>query len=335
MRYGFLFSGQGAQYKGMAEDIYTEYPAVQKLIREISTITGENIEDFLFHTENEALSRSDKAQLAITAVEIALLTVLREKGILPSAVAGFSLGEYSALYAAGVLDLHTVITLVQQRGRIMQTACDAVADAGKNGGAAGCGMAAVLKLTPDAVKKVLAPYSGFENGTVFPANMNSPMQTVVSGTEEGLTIAEKLCKEAGAKRFIRLSVAGPFHSPLMRQAADEFEKVLEPVHFADPKIPLFSNVSGTQITTGEEAKKNAVLHITHPVLWTDEEKALAEFTADGSAWQLLEIGPGNTLCNLWRDSGFAAPKQDGQTGISCLPSGTLEQLQKILDLFDN
>ncbi len=324
MKYVFLFSGQGAQFKGMVQDICTEFRSAKAVIDEISGITGVDTGRLLWETENEELSRSDRSQLAIIAAESAILAVLKEHGIEPSAAAGFSLGEFSALYAAGILDFKTMIRLVHRRGQIMQETCDKIAARSASAGGAS-GMAAVIRLDPEKVKELLAPYSDRKNGIVFAANMNSPVQTVVSGTAEGLDTAEKLCKEAGAKRFVRLAVAGPFHSPLMAEAAEAFEAELAGVDFADPAVPIFSNVTGTRITSGAEAKKNAVLHLTHPVLWTNEEKEMASFISGFEACRLLEVGPGNTLTNLWRDSGFSSERFQAQA------AGTAENLKKIIN----
>ncbi|UTC62842.1 ACP S-malonyltransferase [Treponema sp. OMZ 787] len=320
----FLFSGQGAQFKGMAQDIVEKYGSARALIKNIGDITGEDIEALLWHTENEILSRSDKSQLAIIAVETAILAVLKEKGVSPSAVAGFSLGEFSALYASGILSFEDMIRIVQKRGRIMQAACDKIAARASEGSGA-LGMSAILKLDPEKVIELLKPHSDPKTGIVFAANMNSPVQTVISGTAEGLSLAEELCKEAGAKRCVRLAVAGPFHSPLMGEAAKEFEEVLKGFEFKNPEIPVFSNVTGKKVKSGEEARANAVLHLTHPVLWTSEEKEIASLCEDLKPCRLLEIGPGNTLCNLWRDSGFASDE------LTCSPTGTLEQLNKIIE----
>lgn len=333
-KYTFLFSGQGAQFRGMVQDLCAKYPSAQNIINAMSTITGENIGDLLWNTEIAELARSDKSQLAITAASQAIAAVLAEKGITPSAVAGFSLGEFSALHSAGVLNFDTMVRIVQKRGQIMQKCCEAIVAESEEGGAPG--MVAVLKLSPAQVIEALAPYT--KKGIAFPVNMNSPMQTVVAGTAEGLTITETVCKEAGAKRVIRLAVAGPFHSPLMQRAADEFAKELESLSFADPTIPLFSNVTGKRVKTGEEAKKNAVLHITHPVLWTTEEAELAALMGaeNNSDWQALEIGPGATLCGLWRDSGFAtstAPEGEltEKTTWTCRPTGKLEECDIIIE----
>ena len=317
MEYVFLFSGQGSQFKGMAEDICTQYPAARAVIDKMSNTSGEDIASFLWHTEPDELSRSDRSQLAITAMQIAITTVLQEHGITPAAVAGFSLGEFSALYAAKVLDLATMTKLVTLRGKIMQKYCEKL-DVQSKAAGGGCGMAAVLKLPPEKVVEVLKPYADPDTGVAFAANLNSPMQTVVSGTAEGLDTAERLCKEAGAKRFVRLAVAGPFHSPLMRGAAEEFSAALQDVQFNEPAIPIFSNVTGKRLLTGAEAKKNAVLHLTHPVHWLEEEREIA---ALANAAALLEIGPGMTLCNLWRDSGCAG---------NCRPTGTAEQLAGVI-----
>ena len=318
MEYVFLFSGQGSQFKGMAEDICKQYPTARTVIDEMSRVSGEDIASFLWNTEPAELARSDRSQLAITAMEAAILAVLQEHSIAPAAVAGFSLGEFSALYAARVLDLVTMTKIVALRGKIMQKYCEKLdAQHKASGGAAG--MAAVLKLAPERIVEVLKPYADPATGTVFAANLNSPMQTVVSGTAEGLDVAERLCKEAGAKRFVRLAVAGPFHSPLMAGAAEEFSAALQDVPFNDPALPIFSNVTGKRLISGAEAKKNAVLHLTHPVRWLEEEREIADLT--GTA-VLLEIGPGMTLCNLWRDSGYAG---------NCRPTGTAEQLAGVIE----
>lgn len=315
----FLFAGQGSQFKGMAEDICKRFPVARSVIDEMSAVAGENIASFLWETEPSELARSDRSQLAITAMEAAVLAVLQEHGIAPAAVAGFSLGEFAALFAAKVLDLKTMTELVTIRGKIMQKWCEKLQELGTASKGAP-GMAAVLKLEPERIAELLKPYSDPVTGSVFAANLNSPVQTVVSGTDEGLAVAEKLCKEAGAKRVIRLAVAGPFHSPLMRNAAEEFSAVLADIPFHDPLIPIFSNVTGKRMLTGEEAKRNAVLHLTHPVRWLEEEREI-ESAMQTAERPLLEIGPGLTLSNLWRDSGCA--------GV-CRPTGTLEQLSAVI-----
>lgn len=296
-KYAFLFPGQGAQVPGMIKDIAEAFPVAAEVIDSVSDITGVNMRNLLWESDAAVLSRSDNSQLAITTASIAILAVLAEKGIVASSAMGFSLGEFPALYAAGVLSFEEVIKLVAARGNIMQKVCEEIA-ASNEGHAPG--MSAVIGLAPEEVKKIADGIEG-----AYAANMNSVRQTVISGTFDGLTEAEAACKAAGARRALRLAVAGPFHSPLMQKAADEFEKVLAGVTFADPKIPLFSNVTGKQVTSGEEAKKNAVLHLTNPVLWTDEEAVLGNMIkSDEDEWAVVEAGPGKVLTGLWKDTEF-------------------------------
>src|SRR5574344_1938455 len=297
-KYAFLFPGQGAQVPGMIKDICDAYPEARAVVDQVTKITGVDMPKLLWESDAATLSRSDNSQLAITTASLAVMAVLKTKGIVPSAAMGFSLGEFPALYAAGVLSFEDVIRVVRERGKIMQAVCEEIAAA--NAGHAP-GMSAIIGLTPDKVKEIAG---GIKDA--YAANMNSVKQTVVSGTFDALTEVEKKATEAGARRAIRLAVAGPFHSPLMQKAADNFEKALESVPFADPSITLFSNVTGKQVTAGEEAKKSAVLHLTHPVLWTDEEDKLGGIINGDSAneWTVLEVGPGKVLSGLWRDSPY-------------------------------
>lgn len=255
----------------------------------------------LWESDADSLSRSDNSQIAITTASLAIMAALKDKGIEPSAAMGFSLGEFPALYAAGVLSFEDVIKVVRQRGLIMQKVCEEIAAA--NAGNAP-GMTAVLGLPP---AKVVEIANGIKDA--YAANMNSEKQTVVSGTAEALTLVEKAATEAGARRAVRLKVAGPFHSPLMQKAADEFQSVLDEVEFKDPKIHLFSNVTGSEVKKGSDAKGAAVLHLIRPVLWTTEESVLADIiNAEGgtSEWKIYEPGPGKVLTGLWSQTEFGA-----------------------------
>ncbi|HZK20601.1 MAG TPA: ACP S-malonyltransferase [Treponemataceae bacterium] len=324
MKYAYLFSGQGSQFKGMAKDICDNSVAARNIVNKVSKITGEDIPALLWDTEEKILSRSDKSQIAISTMSLAIVAALKEKGIEPSAVAGFSLGEFPALYTAGVLDFETMVKVVQQRGNVMQKCCEEIAS--NNAGAAP-GMAAVIGLSPEKVVEICKPLS--EKGLLFAANLNSPKQTVVSGTYEGIRLGETLMKEAGAKRYITLAVAGPFHSPLMSSASEEFRKILEQVEFHNPKIPLFANVTGKLVSSGQEAKQNALLHLTHSLLWTDVEKVLADtMSKSGNEWQVVECGAGKVLFGFWRDSGFNYTKNDDGTssGWECKLAGTWDHI---------
>ena len=299
-KYAFLFPGQGAQAPGMIKDVAENVPAARKVIDDVFSIIDVDMAKLLWETDAAVLSRSDNSQIAITTASLALMAALKEKNIVPSSAMGFSLGEFPALYAAGVLSFEDVVKVVRERGKIMQKVCEEIAS--ENAGHAP-GMSAIIGLPPEKVKEIAG---GIKNA--YAANMNSVKQTVISGTFDALTEAEKKCTEAGARRALRLAVAGPFHCPLMQKAADNFEKFLSDVTFNAPKIPLFSNVTGNEVLSGDEAKKSAVLHLTHPVLWTDEENVLGGIikTDSSSEWQVLEVGPGKVLSGLWRDSPFGA-----------------------------
>ena len=315
-KYAFLFPGQGAQAPGMVKDVAESFSSAKKVIDDVSSIVNLDMAKLLWESDAAELSRSDNSQIAITAASLALMAALKDKNIEPSAAMGFSLGEFPALYAAGVLSFEDVVKVVRQRGLIMQKVCEEIA--AKNEGHAP-GMTAVLGLSPEKVKEIA---SGIKDA--YAANMNSVKQTVVSGTFDALAAVEKAASEAGARRAVRLKVAGPFHSPLMQDAAVEFEKAIVDVNFNDPKIKLFSNVTGKECVSGEEAKKSAVLHLTNPVLWTDEEDCLASvMKADGfDKWAALEVGPGKVLSGLWGNTDYNA-------SIAVLPVNTTESVNNL------
>ncbi|MBO4706467.1 MAG: ACP S-malonyltransferase [Spirochaetaceae bacterium] len=321
MKNVFLFPGQGAQKKGMFLDICEKYPVAMNVVKLAEEIADEPVSEYMWQTEDEELSRSDRSQLAITTASLAVVKLLESRGVEPEICAGFSLGEFAALCTAKVLSFEETIRIVKERGKIMQKACDALsaASAGSKPG-----MAAVIGLTPEQVEAALQPLTAQQKA--FPANLNSPKQTVISGTAEGLEKAEELCKEAGCRRFIRLKVAGPFHSPLMADAAAQFADVLATVAFKNPVKRLFSNVTGTEIHSGEEARVLAAKHFTHPVQWMSEEAQIAEIIGYQDEkcvenWEILEVGPGSVLSGLWRDSGFAEH-------ISCTAMNTLDNFTR-------
>ncbi len=315
-KYAFLFPGQGAQAPGMVKDVAQEFPVAQKVIDDVSSIIDLDMKSLLWESDAAALSRSDNSQIAITTASLAIIAALKEKGIEPSAVMGFSLGEFPALYAAGVLSFENVIKVVRQRGLIMQKVCEDIAasSAGK-----APGMSAILGLGPDKVKEIAASIPD-----AYAANMNSSKQTVISGTFDALDLAEKAAVEAGARRAVRLKVAGPFHSPLMQAAADEFAKVIADVPFEEPKIPLFSNVSGKQASSAAELKESCVKHLVCPVLWTDEEAVLASVIQNdaGAEWSVLEPGPGKVLAGLWSQTEFGA-------GLACVSVNTADGIKAL------
>jgi [acyl-carrier-protein] S-malonyltransferase len=302
----FLFPGQGAQSPGMALDFYEASGAVKSLFDTASDVLGKNAKELL-QSEADVLKRTDVSQPAITLANLAAAVYLGENEYVPAACAGFSLGEYAALVCSGVISAADCFRLVKVRGEAMQKTSDALREAGAPG------MAAVIGLAPDQVEALIAQW-GLEG--LYAANINSTKQLVVSGTAAALSEAEVKFKEAGAKRVIRLQVAGPFHSPLMAGSVEEFRPALEAVTFNDPVVPLFSNVTGKQITSGAEAKELAIAQITSPVRWVEEEAAIEKIGADAC----LETGPGKVLQGLWRDTGSQTP---------CYLAGTIEDQLKI------
>ena len=307
----YLFPGQGAQYSGMAMDLLAS-GAVKSLFDTASQIFGKDVKELL-QSDADTLKRTDVSQPAMTAASLASAAYLSEQGFAPAACAGFSLGEYSALVCAGILDAADCFRLIKARGQAMQKASDSLREAG---GDSAPGMAAVVGLAPEQVEELIAKWSAEGLKDLYAANINSPKQLVVSGTFAALNEAETRFKEAGAKRVIRLQVAGPFHSPLMAQAVEEFRPVLESVTFRDPSIAVFSNVTGKKISSGEEAKKLALAQITSPVRWVEESASVASCGVSAC----LEVGPGKVLQGLWKDSGSEIP---------VFAAGTAEDIPKI------
>jgi len=313
----YLFPGQGAQFSGMAMDLL-ESDAVKSLFNTASEIFGKDVKELL-QSDADTLKRTDVSQPAITVANLAAAEYLKDKGFAPAACAGFSLGEYAALVCAGVVSSADCFKLIKARGEAMQKASDKLREASGDA-AASPGMAAVVGLAPEQVEELIAKWTKEGLKDLYAANINSPKQLVISGTAAALTEAETRFKEAGAKRVIRLQVAGPFHSPLIADAAAAFAPVLESVKFSDPAIALFSNVTGKKISSGEEAKKLALQQITSPVRWTEEEASIAAGGFEGC----LEVGPGKVLQGLWKDFSPA----DG-SGIPVFAAGTAEDILKL------
>ena len=319
----FLFPGQGAQYPGMALDFLSSgNAAVASLFKTASEIFGKDAKALL-ESEADVLKRTDVSQPAITLTNLSAAAYLAEKGIGPAGCAGFSLGEYAALATAGVISIEDCFLLVNERGKAMQAAVDEMEARGKSADGKNVpGMAAVMGLEPGKVEALIAEWKASGNAAIqeiYAANINSPKQTVVGGTAEALTEAEALFTAAGARRYMRLQVNCPFHTPLLAGAAAQFLPFLDKVLFKDPQVPVFSNVSGKRVSSGEEAKKMALAQITNPVRWFEE---LSSIAALGGIDCLLEAGPGKVLQGLWKDSGSALP---------CHSAGTVADIDKLCE----
>ncbi|HEY9593466.1 MAG TPA: ACP S-malonyltransferase [Spirochaetia bacterium] len=310
MKTCFLFPGQGAQYPGMAKDLWEASAGVKELFSKASKAAGTDMRALLFDASAEDLKATDKTQIAITLASLCSSTALRERGVTSAGCAGFSLGEYAALAEAGVIRFADLFPIVRIRGELMEKAARAL-DA--TDGAPG--MAAVLGLAAEDVAAAVETLAG---AGVHVANYNSPTQVVVSGTAKGLSRAEETLKARGARRFVRLQVSGPFHSPLMEAARVEFQRALAPFSFSDPILPVYSNVTGKRIASGAEARELCVTQLVSPVRWVTEEQTLL---ADGFD-RFLETGPGTVLTGLLRS---LTPQ------AACAPAGTLEGIAKVLE----
>ncbi|MFP4416351.1 MAG: ACP S-malonyltransferase [Chitinivibrionales bacterium] len=278
----FLFPGQGAQKIGMGADFFRRFEFARKRFAQAGELLGRDLAALCFEGPQDQLTATQNTQPALFTVESIISDVLAEHGIAPAMTLGHSLGEYSALYAAGVFSFEDGFNLVSARGKLM-------AEAGKK--APGT-MAAVVGLDRDKVAEVLRGVDGI----VVPANENSPDQTVISGEIEAVKAAGEVLQQAGAKRIIALSVSGAFHSPLMQEAADEFSAVLAGVTFADARCPVITNVTADAQRDGEELRKLLVKQLTSPVRWVDSIR----FVCSQEQGPCLEVGPGNVLRGLAR-----------------------------------
>jgi len=310
MKTCFVFPGQGAQYPGMGKDLYDESEKVRELLALADKTTKMDLRGLLFEGSEEELMKTENTQVAITLVNLSVAAALEEKGIRAFGAAGFSLGEYSALVYCGVLEVKEVFSLVKLRGQLMNEAAQAL-----DLSAGAPGMAAVMGLSPEEVDQALS--QGAVQG-VWGANYNSPVQVVISGTAPGLEQAGKILKEAGAKRVLPLKVSGPFHSPLLEKAAQGLAQELKKVPFADPKLALYSNVTGKKVLSGEEAKKLAVEQVISPVRWTDEEGLLIQEGYE----RIIEAGPGTVLTGLWKKFNSEIP---------CFSAGKWDQILELLE----
>ena len=308
MKTCFLFPGQGAQYPGMGKDLWEASDSVKGLFRQASEASGMDLRRLLFEGSDEELKATDKTQVAVTLVNVAAGIACRERGIQPDGFAGFSLGEYTALYEAGILRLEDLFPIVKTRGLLMEKASRGADTAGGR-----AGMAAVLGLDYPAAQAALETLKG---DPVCLANYSSPQQVVLSGTAEALAKAEAAFKAAGAKRFIVLKVSGPFHSPLLEEARRGLEEALASFTYSDPVKPVYSNVTGKRISSGAEARQLCVRQVVSTVRWVDEEKSIL---ADGFQ-RCLEVGPGSVLAGLWKAFSREVP---------CLPAGKQEEIARV------
>jgi len=303
----FVFPGQGAQTVGMGKDLFDQYDVAKRLFAEADEALGYSIKDMCFEGPADDLKLTANTQPAILTVSVIVNEILKEHGVQPDVAGGHSLGEYSALVAAGVLSFKDAVALVHKRGQYMQEAVPV----GEGG------MAAIIGLDDEAIAAACEKATK-EAGEVQPVNFNCPGQTVIAGTTHGVEKAVEELKAAGAKKAVVLPVSAPFHSTLMKPAAEKLAAELDKVAIHDAAFPVVSNFTGELETKAEEIKANLVAQADHPVRWIACVKTMQAFGAD----TFVEAGPGKTLCGFNRRI---------DRSIKSLNVENLESLQKTLD----
>lgn len=303
----FVFPGQGAQTVGMGKDLFDQYDVAKRLFAEADEALGYSIKDMCFEGPADDLKLTSNTQPAILTVSVIVNEILKEHGVQPDVAGGHSLGEYSALVAAGVLSFKDAVALVHKRGQYMQEAVPV----GEGG------MAAIIGLDDEAIAAACEKATK-EAGEVQPVNFNCPGQTVIAGTTHGVEKAVEELKAAGAKKAVVLPVSAPFHSTLMKPAAEKLAAELDKVAIHDAAFPVVSNFTGELETKAEEIKANLVAQADHPVRWIACVKTMQAFGAD----TFVEAGPGKTLCGFNRRI---------DRSLKSLNVENLESLQKTLD----
>ena len=275
----YVFPGQGSQFVGMGKELYDRYQIARTLFKSANEVLGFNITKILFDGSREDLKQTSVTQPAIYIHSVIMSKIMGDK-FQPDALAGHSLGEYSALTAAGTISFDSGLKLVSQRAEAMQKACDL-----ENGT-----MAAILGLEDEKVVEICKQ----TQGSVVAANFNCPGQLVISGSVAAVESACESIKAAGAKRAILLPVGGAFHSPLMEPAKIELANAIENTHFASPICPVFQNFVANAVTDPMEIQKNLVAQLTAPVRWTQSVEKMVEKGVN----HFIEVGPGKVLQGL-------------------------------------
>ena len=292
-----MFPGQGAQFPGMGKELYENSAEASSMMERANGILGFRITDIMFNGTEEQLRATDVTQPAIFLHSVSLALCGGGAPGAPDMAAGHSLGEFSALVAAGALGFEDGLRLVAARARAMQECCEKVPGA----------MAAIIALPDDKIEEIC----GGIDGVVVPANYNSCGQVVISGEKEAVAAACAALKAAGAKRALPLAVGGAFHSPLMEPAREKLAKAIESAAFSVPRCPVYQNVSAAPETDPARIKENLLRQLTSPVRWTQTVNAMLE---DGAA-RFTEIGPGTVLQGLVKRIAAAAEKEVEITGI--------------------
>ena len=304
----FVFPGQGAQKVGMGKDFFDNYDVAKKMFKEADEALGYSIMKMCFEGPEEDLKLTANTQPAILTISCIANEILKENGVQPEITGGHSLGEYSALVAAGVLKFQDAVALVHKRGAYMQEAVPV----GEGG------MAAIIGVDREKIVEICQSVSA--ESPVQAVNFKCPGQIVIAGATRGVELAVEELKAAGAKKAVILPVSAPFHSTLMKPAAEKLAVELDKVTLSDAKIPVVANVNAQVLTKAEDIKASLVAQAASPVLWEDCVAKMKEFGAD----VLLEAGPGKTLCGFNRRI---------DKSIKSLNVEDVESLEKSLDYF--
>ncbi|HEB75755.1 MAG TPA: [acyl-carrier-protein] S-malonyltransferase [Nitrospirae bacterium] len=281
MSTAFIFPGQGSQYVGMGKAVHDEYREAREVFEEASERLGYDVADLCFNGPKEELNRTYRTQPCLLTASIAAYRVLASKGLGPSVVAGHSLGEYSALVAAGVMEFGDAVVLTEKRGRFMQSAVPESAGL----------MAAILGLQREQVDEVCLSVT---SGYVSPANYNCPGQIVIAGWREAVEEAMSLAKEAGAKRVLPLAVSAPSHCALMIEASKKLAEELRNIDFTPPRVPVVNNADAMYLNTVDSIKASLVKQLDSPLLWEDSVRNMTDSGVDA----FVEVGPGKVLSGL-------------------------------------
>ena len=280
MKTAFVFPGQGSQKVGMLKDLYEAYPIVRERFAQADEALGYSISQLCFEGPDTELVKTANTQPAILTASVACYEILKEKGFTPDIVGGHSLGEYSALVAAGVLDFKDAVYVVHKRGEYMQEAVPLGEGA----------MAAILALPREEVVRICAEVNDTV-GSVQAVNFNCPGQIVIAGATKAVEVAAEKMKEAGAKRAVMLPVSAPFHSRLMEPAAKRLQEELNKIEVKNAQIPVVANITGEILTDGATIKAALVKQAAAPVLWEDCVATMVDF----GVTRFVEVGPGKVL----------------------------------------